>query len=95
MPRDFEGRIDPQVATDLLVKVEPEDPLMSALDVYIIVRDDWCAAQKARDVAGSCFLQRFVLPRGPDRRVPSEILEPILDVVKVEEVQATEASPEG
>ena len=40
MPRDSNGRIDPQVATDVLVKVELEDPLVSALDVYFVARDD-------------------------------------------------------
>ena len=94
MPRDSEGCIDLQVAADVLVKVEPEDPLVSAPDVYFVARDDWYAARTAREVAGSRFLQRFVLPRGSDGRVPSEILESILGEVKVE-VKAADASPEG
>ena len=65
---------------------------MPALDVYFVARDDWCAARTAREVAGSCFLQRFVLPRGSDEKVHSEILESILDEVKVEEVQAPSSS---
>ena len=39
------------------------------------------------------FLQCFVLPRDSDGRVSSEILEPILTGVKVEEVQAEESPP--
>ena len=93
MPRDSEGRIDPQVAADVLVKVKLENPLVSTPDVYFIAGDDWCAARIAREVAGSRFLQCFDLPRGFDGRVPLEILEPILDEVKVEEVHVVEASP--
>ena len=65
---------------------------MFALDVCFTTRDDWCAA---REIVGSRFLRRFVLPRGSDGRVPSEILESTLGEVKVEEAQAAEASLAG
>ena len=61
MPRDSEGREDLKVAVDVLVKVKPEDPFVSTLDVYFVAKDDWCAARIAREVASSCFFQCFVL----------------------------------
>ena len=95
VPRGSDGRVDPQVAADVLVMVEPKDPPVSAPDVCFTARDDWCAARTAREVAGSRFLWRFVLTRGSDERVPSEILESILGEVKVEEAHAAEASSTG
>ena len=85
MPRDSDGRVDLQVAANVLVKVELEDPPVSAPDVCFIARDDWSAARTAREVASSRFLRRFVFPQGSDGRVPSEILESILGEVKLEE----------
>ena len=94
MPRDSEGRMDPMVATDVLVKVQSEDPLVSTPDVCFVAKDDYCTARMAREVVSSRFFQRFILPRDFDGMVPSEILEPILAEVKVEEVQVTESSLE-
>ena len=83
--------MDPKVAADVLVKVELEDSLVSTPDVCFVAKDEWCATRTTQEVAGSCFFQRFVLPRDSDGRVPLEILETILAEVKVEEVEAAES----
>lgn len=89
----LKGHLDPEVATDVLIKEELEDPTASipapASEVCFIEKDDWWIAW---EIAGPHDSRRFILSRGPNKKVPLEILEFVMAKVKAEDMQAAEAS---